>query len=317
MLPPFLRLRVTDTVKDLFYDTVFEHKSPIGPIRSLWWPTVSNDAGPSTVILFIPGNPGVLDFYTPFLNALYSKDKTSTLAILAHSHIGHSPEIDDLHFQQLTSYSLPAQVQGALQAYDAVRHYYGQNTKIVLIGHSVGAWVALQIVKARQNDINSALLLFPTITHISKTRNGVLLAKFFTPIPRYVVSMMSYLTRLVPDSVLSMIFSSWPAAQIRALRVLLNSPGAIRATMSMADAEMQGIKDLDISLIIQHKHCLRFYFAQHDDWVGENREVVLESFEAEAETVSIVHGHHDIPHAFCINHGEAVAEQCHEWLLAL
>lgn len=90
------------------------------------------------------GNPGILDFYTQFLTALHNEDRTCTLAIMAHSHIGHSPEIDNQRARHATDDSLSTHVQGALEAYDAIRYYYPEQTKIVLIGHSVGAWIALQ-----------------------------------------------------------------------------------------------------------------------------------------------------------------------------
>lgn len=156
MLPPFLSLRAAASA-DPFYDATFDHSPPVGPIRALWWPATRTGAVPSTVVLFFPGalaplrgnvthcnagNPGILDFYTDFLTALHNEDKTCALAIMAHSHVGHSPEI---HSRQDTSSSLSTQIQGALEAYDAIRYYYRQQTKIVLVGHSVGAWIALQV----------------------------------------------------------------------------------------------------------------------------------------------------------------------------
>ncbi len=158
MLPPFLKHRFAASTEP-FYDAVFDHNPPVGPIRTLWWPAARTGAVPSTVVVFFPGtlipfggtltqneegNPGILDFYTQFLTALHNENRTCTLAIMAHSHIGHSPEIDDQHAGHATSYSLSTQIQGALEAYDAIRYYYPQQTKIVLIGHSVGAWIALQ-----------------------------------------------------------------------------------------------------------------------------------------------------------------------------
>ena len=159
MLPPFLSLRAAASA-DPFYDAIFDHSPPVGPIRAFWWPATRNGAVPSTVVLFFPGvpvplrgdpahcdtgNPGILDFYTNFLTALHNEDKTCALAIMAHSHVGHSPEIHDQHSRQDTGSSLSTQIQGALEAYDAIRYYYRQQTKIVLVGHSVGAWIALQV----------------------------------------------------------------------------------------------------------------------------------------------------------------------------
>ncbi|KAK2461623.1 hypothetical protein APHAL10511_006086 [Amanita phalloides] len=311
MLPPFLQLRTTST--ESFYDAVFEHSSPVGAIRALWWSAACVGAVPSTVLLFLPGNPGILDFYTPFLGALHVKDKSGTLAIMAHSHIGHSPELDYQHSRQSTSYSLPAQIQGALEAYDAVRRYYGQ-AKIVLAGHSVGAWIALQVLKARHADVNAVFLLFPTIAQISKTPNGQKLSPLFVPTVRYVLSALSYCTRILPDALLSMFFVAWPASQISALRRLLGSPQTIWAALTMADHEMQVIKELDIPLLTENDHRLYFYFAEQDDWVGEYRDEILKSLGPEPGSVKVVFGPRDIPHDFCINHGEQLASQCHRWL---
>lgn len=69
----------------------------------------------------------------------------------------------------------------------------------------------------------------------------------------------------------------------------------------MANDEMNIIQDLDVALLDAHKHRLFIYFAEEDDWVGEQREVLLRAFEADPGSVRVVHGHLDIPHAFCIS----------------
>ncbi|KAF8560205.1 hypothetical protein OG21DRAFT_1480037 [Imleria badia] len=55
-----------------------------------WW-SPKLDGAPPTLLLFIPGNPGVVDFYTHFLDTIQDLDTSGTLAILAFSHIGHAP----------------------------------------------------------------------------------------------------------------------------------------------------------------------------------------------------------------------------------
>ena len=74
---------------------------------------------------------------------------------------------------------------------DAVRKSFSSSVHLVLVGHSVGAWLVLQVgflywtflsvfcsrqatqaMKERKDDIQAAFLLFPTITHIVRTPNG-------------------------------------------------------------------------------------------------------------------------------------------------
>lgn len=112
---------------------------------------------------------------------------------------------------------------------------------------------------------------------------------------------MSVLTNLVPDWLLGYLFPQWPSAQRQVLRSLLRSPLAIKSTLSMAHDEMNTIKDLDTGLIQQHLDHICFYFAENDDWVGTEREVILSTVDTSISFVNVVHGGKDIPHAFCIS----------------
>lgn len=123
----------------------------------------------------------------------------------------------------------------------------------------------------------------------------------FSPRMRSVIAWLSYLTRLLPVNLLSKLYHDWPLPQVHILQALLHSPATIHATLLMAYDEMQSIKDLDISLLDAHKSKLRFYFAEQDAWVGEERSNILRSFNPTPEDVQVVHGQQDIPHAFCIS----------------
>ncbi len=107
----------------------------------------------------------------------------------------------------------------------------------------------------------------------------------------------------------------------------------------MADDEMKLVRDLDTQLLQQNSYKIWMYFAQSDDWVGDSKNVILHSFQLDQNSVRVVHGHHSVPHAYCIGgslallttnycmlihlghgplaHGEQLADQCFEWLKAL
>jgi hypothetical protein len=94
------------------------------------------------------GNPGVIDFYHQFLTAIHTQDRSGTLAILSHSHIGHDPAVEDLALASRASFNhaLPFQIQNSLRIFDALSMYFGVNIRTVIAGHSVGSWVALQVL---------------------------------------------------------------------------------------------------------------------------------------------------------------------------
>ncbi|KAI0936744.1 hypothetical protein AcV5_004807 [Taiwanofungus camphoratus] len=299
-LPSFLEpIEQGSAVQKPYINAIFPHKTLGVSAHAFWWPSIIED--PPTVLIFIPGNPGLIEFYTPFLTAIHKKTDNG-IAILAHAHLGHSPAISqDNSYQNAPSVSLTSQVAGAIEVVDSVKSAFGRAVRIVVTGHSVGAWIALQVLRARNESVTSVFLLFPTIVRIADTPKGRALSWVFrSPLPQ-IISWLSIFTRVLSLRMLSFLFSDWPLAQVMVLRSLLNSPSCVYACLSMAHDEMNTIRELDVMLVQEHRHRLHVYFAEKDDWVGEQREVMLQAFGTDLGAVKIIHGHRDIPHAFCIS----------------
>lgn len=66
---------------------------------------------------------------------------------------------------------MDAQIASAVEAFDAIELHYPQS-QIVIVGHSIGSWIALQVLKLRPKSTSAAFLLLPTISHIGSTPNG-------------------------------------------------------------------------------------------------------------------------------------------------
>jgi pimeloyl-ACP methyl ester carboxylesterase len=143
--PSFLQFLYRPNTAHLPYkDAIFKHKAPIGPVHAQWWTCKQVDAvNPEVVLLFIPGNPGLVSFYSLFLSAIH-KSSYTRLAILSHAHVGHTPGVGDGEMDA-RRYCLTTQIQNAVEAFDAIKSMYGPEIKIVLLGHSVGSWIALQV----------------------------------------------------------------------------------------------------------------------------------------------------------------------------
>jgi len=227
------------------------------------------------------------------------------VAILAHAHLGHTPFLP-----AVSDTSLRGQVDAIIELMDAIAKYYGSLVKVTLIGHSVGAWMATQALKQRPEAVDRLFLLFPTVSQIAKTPNGRILSWMFRPPLPKVVSSLSIFAKPLPASVYSAFFRSWPSSQIRVLQSLVRSPSSIYSALSMAHEEMQVIRDIDNTLLSSHTEKIWVYFAEHDNWVAEHRETVVSTL---GHSDRIVHCQLDIPHAFCLNHGEAMARQCARW----
>ncbi|KAG1825749.1 uncharacterized protein BJ212DRAFT_1315857 [Suillus subaureus] len=316
-LPPFLESLAPDFSVP-YINACFPASEGIPPVHVHWWPCKRLGVSPSTVLFFIPGNPGVINFYHPFLTAIHKQDRSGTLAILSHSHIGHDPAIEDLSLASRVSsnHALLFQVQNSLRIFDALSIYFGINTRTVITGHSVGSWVALQVLKLRSVAVSGVFFLFPTITNIACTPNGRLFSRFFQPPFPRIVSQVARALRLMPLTIFCWLFPQYPILQARVLQSFLLSPSSIFAAMTMAHDEMLSIRELDVTTLETYRHQIWFYFAENDDWVDKGREMILQVFGPEPDTVKVVHGHRDIPHAFCISHGEELAAECYEWLVS-
>lgn len=143
-------------------------------------------------------NPGLPEFYIPFLNIIRDRLHDETVAICAHGHIGHAhdlpqPKSDD-------SLSLHAQIEAAAAVFRNLQREYPK-TPFLLLGHSIGAHIALNVStlkKFRHSKLETdrlytqtasrysmsvrlVLALQPTLSHLATTPNGrVLKASGYT-----------------------------------------------------------------------------------------------------------------------------------------
>ncbi|KAN0109027.1 DUF2305 domain containing protein [Russula decolorans] len=343
---------------------VYTHKHPFGDAHVLWWPAQtrtrrvcdnSNKTVPTprTILLFIPGNPGLLDFYVPFLNAIYRSvnsdpssrssssssssslpsGTTTSVTIFAHSHLGLSSYIrlgnpdkrSRFSWPEKSSVALGAQIQAHLEFLDELLVAYDDDptTRVLLVGHSIGCWLVQEILKARATGALRprvrAYMLFPTISHIVRSPNGRKLSLFFRPPwPRTVAYLTLIFRHVIPLFVLRLLHPSWPTSQLRLVHNLLRAPAAIYAALTMANDEMETVRELDTDFLRDFAQNLWFYYAEEDDWVGEQFAVVLRASRGIGSPTGshVVLGRPGIPHAFCINHSAEIASQCVKWMRA-
>ena len=156
----------------------------------------SRESTPDTqdyLIYFLTGNPGLILYYQPFLSKLHSLLAFHSSTASARFHIcGHS--LRGFEFQDAKNVDLPEEPlslaeQIEYQDYLLYRHIRshrdrtGNTPKVILMGHSVGAYILLELIKnhpkrieegERDFDLIGGVLLFPTITHIAQSPLGMI-----------------------------------------------------------------------------------------------------------------------------------------------
>lgn len=146
------------------------------------------------LIYFITGNPGLISYYQPFLSRLHSLLVTTSRTASARFHIcGHS--LKGFEFDHNGAHGGPPKspfnLAGQINFQEELLYNHvnshrdrtGNSPKVILMGHSVGAYVLLELIKQHRKkiddgeedfDLIGGVLLFPTITHIAQSPWGKL-----------------------------------------------------------------------------------------------------------------------------------------------
>ncbi|XP_070588906.1 lipid droplet-associated hydrolase isoform X2 [Erythrolamprus reginae] len=228
-----------------------------GPWEDLW----NDKSAPKLLFLVIPGNPGLPGFYRTFVEALYFR-LNQQYPVWVVSHGGHckipheikrkeemaSNDTDDV-------FGLEGQVEHKLKF---LRKYVPKDVKLVLIGHSIGSYFALKVMKhSPELKILRSILLFPTIERMAQSPQG----KFMTPLLcwlRYILYMPIYLFTLLPESVKSFLVHFALDQQklndetVVATSVDMLNMDCIANVMYLGSQEMRSVLERDNSTIKQH-----------------------------------------------------------------
>ena len=270
------------------------------PFKTPTIPTQINN-NKNTIIFFIPGNPGLLGYYHEFLSLLATSSSQTSQCTIAGFSLGGfdiSPSAPPKNLAEIqhpkdsspvsgSLYSLKDQInltharvkalvetlkqQASASASTLSATNEGDtntNTpksyQVLLIGHSVGAYIALEVIRRLHVEhsqphqdgepsytILGAILLTPTVVDIAKSRQG----RIVTPVLSY-VPFVDYLAqwgvrgmvKMLPGAVLGDLVG-WVTGMKREGEKLsttlgwLRSEKGVRQTLSMAGEEMRVIKE--------------------------------------------------------------------------
>ena len=291
--------------------------------------TVYHIPGTGPLFYFIPGNPGLSEFYGPYLEALKQQTTDSLgldLELLCPSHIG----FDTLSARSFglspgdTSYTLDDQIKhkiSLLQDWvqrnnrgsdDSADTHAGDKQdlttttkvpkrEVILMGHSVGAWMAQRIAVAFKDDetvdIKLVGLVTPTLIDIAKSDRGSKLVSLdkVTDHPGYYLGRASQLlswtvSKPLLRRLVSYVLSnpSSPASvetAIDAAVSLISKPRIVRQAIDMGKEEMHRIgselEAPDIKGFWDPEMGYRIwgFFVAEDHWVSPaTRQTLVEAF---------------------------------------
>lgn len=227
------------------------------------------------IVLVIPGNPGVPLFYERFVKTLKTRLTLDT-PVWVIGHAGHVQPPENLDIAMPSNkkwaecYGLSAQLQHKVEF---IKKYIPEDAQLHLIGHSIGAWFVLNLLK--NNDINKRIkrcyLLFPTIEYMAETRNGIFFCTILSRIASLLVFLSWIFTAIFPLFVQTLsirifgMFWGIPARSVTAVLQMLN-PKVLERIFNLGKEEMKYVREADHETISKYADKLWLYYGTNDNW---------------------------------------------------
>ncbi|XP_020110205.1 lipid droplet-associated hydrolase-like isoform X5 [Ananas comosus] len=225
-----------------------------------------NSKEPLMQILFIPGNPGIVSFYRDFVEALY-ENLEGHASITAIGHISQGGK--DLERRKM--FSLQEQISHKVD-------YIEQELRtcqlpIVLVGHSIGSYICLEIFKRLQHQVKYFIGLYPFLTLNKESQTQALIGKIAgSAIISAAVSSFASLVGSLPTRVSRVIVRrflgpSWSTTAIDATCKHLLQYHTMRNVLFMAMTEFRKLsEDPDWEFMKRKQSQIALLFGVDDHW---------------------------------------------------
>ncbi|XP_072107430.1 lipid droplet-associated hydrolase isoform X1 [Mobula birostris] len=283
------------------------------------WPKDESNTSSKVLFLIIPGNPGIVCYYKLFMQILH-KILMQKYPVWAISHAGHCIPpggmgmMEDIQLEDV--FGLNGQIAHKLAF---LRKSVPKDTKLVLIGHSIGCHMILEMMKQEPElQVLKAILLFPTIERMAESPQG----KLMTPVLRnlrFLIYVPIYFLSFLPESIKASLVR-WALQGLQPLdeatvsaSVNLFSVDCAANAMYMGSQEMMQVVQRDNSTIKRFLNKLIFYYGSNDHWCPVTYYEDMKRCFPEGTILLCQKG---IRHAFVLDANVEVAEMVMEWLKA-
>ncbi|XP_064469202.1 lipid droplet-associated hydrolase-like isoform X2 [Ornithodoros turicata] len=282
------------------------------------WLHHENNTKPLVIVL--PGNPGSIEFYDEFMYEIYRNHK-GKLNVWGISHAGHvnSPaplEVPDAEANP-DVYLCDGQIQHKLTF---IEQHVPKGTPLILIGHSIGCYMVLKMLKRNPNlNVTKAILLFPAIEHLMNGTKAPLISALITVLKPVTVATITTL-RYLPQYILGfivrlylLVIMSCTTPRRDALRASLNyfKPECLRAVFAFTRDIIENVKERDSDTMLQHQEKLILYYGTNDHWCPIEYYKDVRKMLPDADVRLCSRG---FRHAFVLDKGAEMGCMVSDWL---
>eukprot|EP00795_Rhopilema_esculentum_P008281 gene8281-14239_t len=268
-------------------------------------------------VVVVTGNPGMIEFYEVFMLQLHKASKCH-LEVVGISQAGHSPVWKYAKDDSAQSYkkadckNLKYQIEHKIAFVD---EYVPKDKQLILIGHSIGAYIVLKMLENRRIEQRACktVLLFPTIENLKYTPNG----NFWDPVSfyfRHPFALTAWLLSFTPLWMRKMLVdwrTSWKGRdthpQLVDAFMQCVSYTLMNNALYMAASEMKHVNEVDenmAQIIDRNINKITFYYGVDDKWAPVH---FYDSMKKRFPNGDIRLCEHGFEHDFVVDSSEDVA----------
>ncbi|KAL1204694.1 hypothetical protein V5N11_017310 [Cardamine amara subsp. amara] len=251
---------------------------------------------PTFQVLFIPGNPGVVSFYMDFVESL-NEFLDGNASIIAIGQISHTTK----DWESGKLFSLQEQIDHKV---DFIRQELESvKVPIILVGHSIGSYISLEILRKFSEKVVYCIGLYPFLTLNQQSTKQSLIGKLAaSSVLSATASFLIASLRLLPmwaarPLVSNSIGASWSDTTVQAICTHLRQYHTMRNVLFMAMTEFRELAaEPDWEFMRENESKLAFLFGIDDHW-GPLQ--LFEEISKQAPTTSLSIEREGHTHGFC------------------
>ncbi|CAN6810194.1 unnamed protein product [Brassica oleracea var. botrytis] len=221
---------------------------------------------PKVHVLFIPGNPGVVSFYNDFLESLHQflDGNASITAVGQISHTSKDWESGKLFSLQE---QIDHKVEFIRQELESVK------VPIILVGHSIGSYISLEILRKCPEKVLYCIGLYPFLTLNQQSTKQSLIRKLaasslLSATASFLVASLGLLSMSAARRLVSYsLGASWSDTAVQAICTHLRQYHTMRNVLYMAMTEFRELAaEPDWEFMRENQSKLAFLFGIDDHW---------------------------------------------------
>lgn len=271
------------------------------------------------IAICITGNPGLPGFYTEFLGNVH-RQLNCEMPVWVIGHLGH----DDPPPQSIREVPPLVGNEAIFDLENQVKHklnfietYVPKNVKIHLMGHSIGAWMVLQLLKHDiiKTRIQKCYLLFPTVERMVESNNGWLFTNIVLPLYIVFGFLLTFFARLpVVIRIFCLHIYFWLFSipnHFVGTALKYSKPSVMEKVIFLAKDEMEKVRGLDREIVKENIDKLKFFYGAKDGWVPVK---YYEDLKRDIPNVDAILDKNNIEHAFVLRSSSKMGAIVAEWI---